>query len=227
MRSSGTKAFVPVGTRLRSNLGSQETIDAVREVGEAAPYYTKPFSARIRSIRGLLAQAGVRVEKVIQDLGKNRGLYAREGWALESEPGMRIFGRAPDTRLERVLDLVSKAHAAGVAHGHLHSGNIAITPRGEIILFDLSKASKLDLLGKGRTGALSKLRKDMRLLSSSISPIYLFGKHARGYYFQAEFMVQRNQIMRDMVEMLSPRLPKALSGAERRYLLKDWSPERR
>ncbi|MBS3061617.1 MAG: hypothetical protein J4215_03475 [Candidatus Diapherotrites archaeon] len=155
----GTKAFVPLGTRLTKGLSRPEKAHQLRELAANSDYFIKPVSKRNQEIRKFLTQHGVRVEKIIEDLKNGTSLFEKEGAELGSAEGIRFFKRNPVQYTQKIIDLVARLIVLEVSHTHLHVGNIAITEKGDVILLDLSRAT---LAGTG------KHRKSLRKIVEKI-----------------------------------------------------------
>ena len=141
VQRKGTRAFVPVGTRLPRGLDKMGKFAELRRLAHNSQFFIKPLSARARKVSRILEQNGIRAEKPIQDLGNGTALFEKKGFSLDSAEARAIFGEKPYYYAEKVMGIVAKMHSLGIAHNHLHGGNIAITPEGEIILLDLGRAT--------------------------------------------------------------------------------------
>jgi len=138
---NGTKAFVLQGTRLPRGLKREEKRQRLSLIASKAKYFIKPLSARNKKIRTILQKYGVRVEKVMQELGLGKALFEKEGYGLNSPRGVAIFRKNPVQVTERLINTVAKMTLLEVYHGHPHLGNFAVTKTGEIIVLDLGKAT--------------------------------------------------------------------------------------
>ncbi len=157
-QSRGTKAFVLNGTRLSRGLTKPEKFAALRDLAEKSDYYIKRVTPRNRKIRAFVEKYGVRVEKIIEDLKDGTCLFEREGYALDSPEGKKVFLRNPDAAMQKIAGVMAKLIVLEVTHWHPHRGNFALTEKGDVILLDLGKATLVES-EKHRPPILSIVRK--------------------------------------------------------------------
>lgn len=136
----GTKAFVRSGTRLKRGLGPISEGLARREIAEISSHYIKRVNASQLKIRETLEANGIRCEKILEDLKDGTCLFEREGHAINSDEGRKILARNPLKIVEQIERIVVEMHSLGITHEHLHTGNIVLTEKGEVIIIDLEKA---------------------------------------------------------------------------------------
>jgi len=137
----GTRAFVPAGTRLSKGLSKEQKWAALRKLAHNSDYFTKPLSARNKQIRAVLEKYGVRVEKVVQELGNGRALFARgDTLSLASRKGLAVFRKDPKKCATNLCDAFAKLFLLEVTHDHPHLGNFAMSPDGQITVLDLGRA---------------------------------------------------------------------------------------
>lgn len=137
----GTKAFVWKGTRMPKGFKAEQKRDFLRDLARESSHYIKRISKRNLEIRQLLAENGIRTEKMVQNLKNGTALFEREGFELGTLRGQELFFSNPSKNGNALLELVSKLIVLRVHHHHLHMGNIAIAENGELILLDLGKAT--------------------------------------------------------------------------------------
>lgn len=160
----GTKAFVEYGTSV------PEEGEALRRIAHVSSHYIKRMLKHTRLVRAMLMNAGIMVEKEIQDLKDGTSLFEREGFGLDSPEGKRLFAKNVWNNVYELEDLVAKMHGLGIAHNHLHLGNFAITEAGHIILIDLGMARFSQIPDKPIKGwAMRKFYGDLRNFSNTLA----------------------------------------------------------
>ncbi|MBS3058752.1 MAG: hypothetical protein J4478_05120 [Candidatus Diapherotrites archaeon] len=132
---------------------AEDLLTLRRKMARKSPFFVKPTSNRIKTIRAMLLKNGVPVEKPLDvrnldaedrqknllptDLGNRLELFEREGkfpLPVNQTPEKQQSVRS------QIVQAVTKTHSLGVSHNHLHYGNWVIGPSGKITLLDLSKA---------------------------------------------------------------------------------------
>jgi len=165
-QSSGTKAFVPLGTRLHKGLTHSQKYDKLTKLAEKSHFFIKPNSLRVQKIRQKLRALGINVEDPIQDLGNGKALFKKTGNSLQSYLGINVFVQQTPKVVENICKMVAVIHNAGITHTHLHVGNIGVTRNGKIVLYDIGRAKFSKDLMKTNVGL------DITTLTRSITSLY-------------------------------------------------------
>lgn len=139
---------------------------AHRHLASGSDFFMKRVSAREQGVRDRLRRAGIPVEESIQDLGPDPklagarlALFARGNY----QDLYGVKGRWSDDRrvLSQLIGILSRMHAAGVSHGHLHLGNWVVDPKGRVKLIDLSRARVYSAPPRSKREFLSRFGKDI------------------------------------------------------------------
>lgn len=97
------------------------------------------------------------------------GLFEKQGYSLDSNEGQQLFLQNFGKALEGLTKAVANMHGAGITHNHLHAGNIAVTPNGNVVLLDLGKA-RLARIGRlTPENAFKKFRGDLLNLAVNVA----------------------------------------------------------
>lgn len=177
----GTRAFVPLGTKLKRGLSGPQKKVALTRMAQSSDYFIKPLSERNKRIRAVLEKYGVRVEQVVQELGDGRALFFRgDSFPLNSRKGRAEFRKNPEKCVDNLCDAFARFFLLEITHNHPHWGNFAVSPGGQITVLDLGMAriGQPELLRPANFKMSERkkqiINRDLNLFISSLATYYSF-----------------------------------------------------
>ncbi len=120
-----------------------ELQDYLHALASSSDYFSRPYSTKSNAIRERLEQAGIAVEKPIQDLRNGTALFARTKWKdvlAILEERVRRKPAFYQRIIHSSIALLIRMHQQNVSHNHFHRRNIVFDKNGNPEIIDLSMA---------------------------------------------------------------------------------------
>ena len=169
---AGTKAFIEYGTKIPARMTKIQRQDFLKSLAENSEFFIKRVNANQLLIGKVLKKAGIHTEKYVQDLHDGTYLIQAEGIALGSAKGAELLRKVGVSKILELEGIVAKMFSLGISHGHIHMGNIVITPRGEFKIIDLGK-TRMQAIPKKPTAKwlIGRYKNDLLTFASSLGTL--------------------------------------------------------